>query len=271
MFRFQALTLFLCIILSSKIQGFQLKRPLSSKIAVSSVASTDVFHRSCSCSYGARSAKPCEMTMSATTTTTTTNKACAQSRFCCSLGSLTCMTLINHPATWIVATILGGNIGTPFVAQAKKAWYDRIPLPDWTPPNFVFAPVWITLYSSMGYAAFRVYQLKGLSSLPMKLALIHYLLNTSWAPIFFGMKRLRLGHVLNILLIATLLPIIPLFYQVDPLSGILLLPYMTWLFVATALSSAICALNPTVQGYNNAMLEADIYKLQKEAAKYAGL
>jgi len=191
------------------------------------------------------------------------------------LLSSTRLCLSSKPITWVIATIVGGTIGTPFVSSAKKSWYDRIPKPDWTPPNWIFAPVWVTLYSFMGYAASQVASTATATtttcSLPLALYGVHYLLNISWAPIFFGMKRLRLGHILNIILISTLLPVIPLFYLLDKLAGILLLPYMAWLFVATALSDGICALNPTKKGYNNAMLEADIYKLQLAAANNVGI
>jgi hypothetical protein len=57
----------------------------------------------------------------------------------------------------------------------------------------------------------------------------------------------------------------------DRLSSILLFPYLLWLIVAAALSNGICKLNPTTKGYNNAMLQADIYDYQQKAAKYIGL
>lgn len=123
----------------------------------------------------------------------------------------------------------------------------------------------------MGYAAFKVYQSTGLSSLPMKLALCHYALNLLWAPVFFGMQKLRLGHAMNLILLSSLLAIIPLFYRVHALSGVLLLPYLLWLMIATKLSETVCRLNPTAKGYNNAMLEASLCKLQKEAAEKVGL
>lgn len=183
------------------------------------------------------------------------------------------------PATYILATILGGNLGTPLVIAATKSWYDRIPKPKWTPPNFVFAPVWLSLYTLIGLVSFRMTYLLPrrtcITQLHHRLTVtlfgIHYVLNIIWAPIFFGGKRLRLGHVLNILLIATLLPVLYGFYQIDHLSALLLLPYLIWLVVAAALSDGICKLNPTTKGYNNAMLEADIYNYQQKAAKYIGL
>jgi tryptophan-rich sensory protein len=182
------------------------------------------------------------------------------------------------PAIYILATILGGNLGTPFVIAAKKSWYDRIPKPKWTPPSFVFAPVWITLYTLIGLASYRMTYLLPQSTsitqlhrLTVSLYGIHYLLNVLWAPMFFGGKCLRLGHVLNVLLISTLLPVLYGFYKMDQLSAILLFPYLLWLIVAAALSDGICKLNPTTKGYNNAMLQADIYDYQQKAAKYIGL
>lgn len=180
------------------------------------------------------------------------------------------------PAAYVFGTILGGNVGTPFVVAATKSWYDRIAKPKWTPPNSIFAPVWITLYTLLGLAVYRITSLKPtphqqLRRLSLVLYGVHYLINIIWAPIFFGWKRLRLGHVLNVLLLTTLAPVIYGFYRLDKLSAYLLIPYMVWLLVATALSNGICKLNPTIKGYNNAMLEADIYKYQQKAAKYAGL
>jgi tryptophan-rich sensory protein len=108
------------------------------------------------------------------------------------------------------------------------------------------------------------------------LSLIHYAMNLSWAPLFFGRKRLRAGHVLNVMLVATLLPIMWVYFSLDVKSGILLLPYLVWLLLATRLSSAVCKLNPTEvtqhgEWYNNAKLQDQIWKLRKQAAKNIGL
>mmetsp|Transcript_9878 Transcript_9878/g.13921 ORF Transcript_9878/g.13921 Transcript_9878/m.13921 type:complete len:246 (+) Transcript_9878:82-819(+) len=183
------------------------------------------------------------------------------------------MSLANKSVTWALLAVIGGTTGTPIVIRATrgKGWYRRINLPSWTPPDSIFGPVWTTLYSCMGYAAFKVYQLKGISSPTLKLAFLHYFLNLVWAPVFFGMQRLRAAHAINFFLLPSLLVIIPNFYRINPLSGLLLLPYLFWLSFATKLNETICRLNPTEKGYNNAMLEADISKLQDEAAKRVGL
>mmetsp|Transcript_45711 Transcript_45711/g.49353 ORF Transcript_45711/g.49353 Transcript_45711/m.49353 type:complete len:149 (+) Transcript_45711:971-1417(+) len=101
---------------------------------------------------------------------------------------------------------------------------------------------------------------------------LHFGLNVAWVPIFFGLQRLRLGLIVSCILVATLLVIIPLFYLIDPLAAYLLIPYGIWLSFATfALNVAVCRLNPTENGYNNAMFQAQLKKLQDTAATYAGV
>ena len=185
---------------------------------------------------------------------------------------LPALDLTSSPVAWAVGHAVGGALGAPVVSRAKK-WYKKIDLPPWTPPDFLFGPVWTLLYSAMGVAAARVFKrTQTLSSTPMVLWMIHFLaLNLPWAPVFFGMKRLRMGMIMNSLMMVSLLIIIPLFYQNNPLSGLLLLPYLVWLTFATALNSAICRRNPTKGGYNEAMFQARLIELQKEASDYAGL
>lgn len=175
------------------------------------------------------------------------------------------------PVVWsAIGHVLGGTIGVPVVANGIKTWYKKVDLPPWTPPDRIFAPTWTLLYALMGMAAGRVYQKVG-NTLPLFLWACHYLLNLSWAPVFFGRKRLRLGLFMNFALLSSLGVIIPRFYQIDPLSAKLLLPYSVWLTFATALNWSICSRNPTEGGYNNAMFQSDLDKLQQQAAEYAGV
>lgn len=187
-----------------------------------------------------------------------------------------------------IGHILGGCTGTPTVVKATKSWYKRIPLPSWTPPNFVFAPVWTLLYGLMGVSVSRIVN-AGVSSNTNALNLwkLHYILNLIWAPLFFGFQYLRVGLVINFGLVTTLLAVLKLFHAIDPVAAYLQIPYLLWLLYATKLNQAICKLNPAKEGlnnarlqadlcfdgegYNDAMLEYDIAELQAAAAKYAGL
>ena len=169
---------------------------------------------------------------------------------------------------WVGACVVGGVTGTPAVIRATTTWYRRIPLPDWTPPDRVFAPVWTTLYGLMGFAGSRVAGVLGMTSPPILHFCAHYVANVAWAPIFFGAQALRPALFLNFGLIASLAVLIKQYYAVSGVAALCLLPYMVWLLFATALNAEICKLNPS-NGYNNAKWQADLARLQKAAADRA--
>ena len=177
---------------------------------------------------------------------------------------------------WVVAHVIMGASGAPIVVQATRSggWYRRIDLPLWTPPDNVFAPVWTTLYALMGVAMSQIFQLppSAIRTLALSLWAVHMVLNLAWAPVFFGIQRLRMGLMLNVGLLATLGGVIlPAFYHLNPPSAYLLLPYTFWLSFATCLNAAICRRNPTRGGYNDAKFQVQLAALQRKAQTYAGL
>jgi len=205
-------------------------------------------------------------------------------------------TRLNFAVPSAVWWILGHNIlpfcGVPFVVNGTRngGWYSKIDKPSWTPPDRSFAPVWTFLYTLMGLAVSRISSVSSRASLlssgtatttttitnnPTFLLLlwgIHFGLNVAWVPTFFGLQRFRLSLIVSCVMVATLVCIIPLFYMIDPIAAYLLLPYGVWLSFATlALNVAMCRLNPTKNGYNNGMFEAQLKKLQENAATYAGV
>ena len=169
---------------------------------------------------------------------------------------------------WMSACVVGGVTGTPAVIKATSTWYRRIPLPDWTPPDRVFAPVWTTLYGLMGFAGSRVAGALGMGSPPILHFIAHYAANVAWAPIFFGAQALRPALFLNFGLIASCGVLIKQYAAVSGAAALCLVPYMAWLLFATALNAEICKLNPS-NGYNNAKWQADLARLQKAAADRA--
>lgn len=175
----------------------------------------------------------------------------------------------------VLAHVVSGGLGTPLVIKATKSWYKDISLPKFTPPNWLFGPVWTTLYAVMGISVSRI--LKVLSSTTNNPythpALLwwygHFFLNLIWSPVFFGRQQLRAGAAINVALTGSLGMVMRQFYQLKPLSCYLLVPYMLWLLYATLLNVAICRLNPGT--YNNARFHADLARLQAKAAQYAGV
>lgn len=141
----------------------------------------------------------------------------------------------------------------------------------------------------MGVSISRIVKVTGatspLSNIATKLWTLHYALNLIWAPVFFGFQYLRLGFIINILLVGSLGVILNVYQKIDPVAAYLQIPYMLWLIFATFLNLDICRLNPVVDGvneaklqaklcasgdgYNDAMLQFDVKKLQAAASKYA--
>ncbi|KAL3942003.1 MAG: hypothetical protein SGARI_000411, partial [Bacillariaceae sp.] len=103
----------------------------------------------------------------------------------------------------------------------------------------------------------------------LALWVVHFALNVSWAPTFFALKRFRPALVISSLMVLTLLAVMPLFYSVNPTAGLILLPYLAWITFATVLNNELCKRNPTVNGYNNGMFQAQLQKQQQDAATYA--
>ena len=176
------------------------------------------------------------------------------------------------PVCWATATSIGGCLGVPFVTSATRSggWYTKITLPPFTPPDWLFGPVWTLLYASMGVAAQRVFA-RNPTSPALKIAAFHYLVNLSWSPFFFGTANLRPAHSLNFVMLGTLFFVGPNFYAIDRVAGLLLLPYLVWLSFATVLNAAICRLNPTKKGYNEAKFQRGLIILQEKARRSVGL
>jgi benzodiazapine receptor len=216
----------------------------------------------------------------ATTRSSTRLNAAAAATVVLPSVSLSFLSAIPSALWWILGHNILANAGVPFVLNGSKdgGWYSKIDLPSWIPNKKLFGPVWTFLYTLMGLAVSRICSsttaLTTTSIITKNNILLfwafHFSLNIAWAPIFFGLQRFRLGLIVNYVLVATLGMIVPLFYTIDKISALLLLPYAIWLSFATYLNVAICKLNPTDKdGYNDAKFQAQLQRLQKNAATYA--
>jgi tryptophan-rich sensory protein len=143
---------------------------------------------------------------------------------------------------WILAALAAGWIGSLFM---PGAWYESLAKPDWTPPGFIFAPVWTVLYILMGIAAWLVWQRDGFgaSRLALSFFIGQLVLNALWSFLFFGAQRPDLAYLEIVVLWVTILITTILFWREKPLAGILLLPYLLWVSFASFLNLAIWQLN----------------------------
>ena len=122
-------------------------------------------------------------------------------------------------------------------------WYDRMAKPSWTPPNWLFPVAWTTLYLLIAGAAARVALLPD-NALPMAFWALQIALNTLWTPVFFGLRRMRAGLVVLILLWFAVAATLVTLWQVDWVAGAMFIPYLVWVSVAGALNLAVVRLNP---------------------------
>jgi tryptophan-rich sensory protein len=146
----------------------------------------------------------------------------------------------------IIACQGAGIIGSVFTTPAIPTWYASLEKPIFTPPSWLFAPAWITLYLLMGIAAFLVWRL-GVHRRDVKIALVVFLvqlvLNTLWSVAFFGMQSPLYGMVVIALLWMAILATIVLFARLSKAAAWLLVPYILWVSFAAALNVSIWLLN----------------------------
>jgi len=139
-----------------------------------------------------------------------------------------------------------GLIGSVFTIANIPTWYAALEKPFFTPPNWVFAPAWTTLFLLMGIALFIVWN-KGLNTKASKIAVsifaVQLVLNILWSALFFGLQSPFLGFIEIILLwIAILLTIIA-FARVSKSAALLLIPYILWVSFASLLNYSVWILN----------------------------
>ena len=146
----------------------------------------------------------------------------------------------------IVACLAAGAIGSIFTRSAVTTWYATLGKPAFSPPNWLFAPVWTLLYILMGIAAFLVWR-KGLGNRQVRSALIVFLiqliLNTLWSVVFFGLESPLFGLVVISVLWVVILVTVIQFFKISRAASILLWPYLLWVTFAAVLNSSIWLLN----------------------------
>jgi len=135
-------------------------------------------------------------------------------------------------------SVLGGRA----VAPALAIWYPGLVKPSWTPPSWVFGPVWTLLYPLVAVAGWLVWR-EGRSRVGTLLFLLQLSLNAAWPWIFFGERRIDLALLCVALLWLAILGTIRAFWRVSRGAAVLLLPYLGWVGFATALNAAIWFLN----------------------------
>ncbi|MFH1306111.1 MAG: TspO/MBR family protein [Candidatus Micrarchaeota archaeon] len=141
---------------------------------------------------------------------------------------------------------LAGIIGSIFSAAAIPEWYFYLVKPAFTPPNWLFAPVWIVLYTLMGIATYLVYE-KGVKKKKVKQTLKIFggqlVLNALWSVLFFGLRNPFYALICILILWLAIMWTMFRFYEVDRKAGYMLIPYIWWVSFASYLNFEIWMLN----------------------------
>jgi len=144
---------------------------------------------------------------------------------------------------FLLATLGVGALSSLFTTSQIPTWYAGLNHPSIAPPNWVFAPVWTTLYIVMAFAAWRVWKVAGLRSSAMAAFAIQLALNFAWSAIFFGLHDIAGALAEIVVLDLAILTTVILFSQHDWRAGLLMLPYLAWVLFATFLTYAFWGLN----------------------------
>lgn len=145
----------------------------------------------------------------------------------------------------IIFCQLVGLVGSIFTFPSIGTWYRFLNKPLFNPPNWIFGPVWATLYLLMGISLYLIWQSKSKkkSNKYLFIFYIQLFLNFLWSIIFFGLHNPLLAFIeILFLWLAIILTMIG-FYKVSKPAGILLIPYILWVSFASILNLAIYILN----------------------------
>ncbi|EHQ34990.1 TspO/MBR family protein [Methanoplanus limicola] len=148
----------------------------------------------------------------------------------------------------VILSYLAGFIGSLFTETGTGSWYQTVLVKPWfTPPGIVFPVVWNILYLLMGISLYlllsgnladrRVRILTGVFG-------IQLVLNALWSILFFGLKSPVSGLICIIILWSAILYLIVYSWNFNRKVSYLLIPYIVWVTIATAINAAVVILNP---------------------------
>ena len=137
------------------------------------------------------------------------------------------------------ASLIGGLATINF----KEPWYSLLNKPVFNPPDWIFAPVWTTLYLMMTVAVWIFWHTKNKNINTIYIYFIHLIFNTTWSLVFFVFHNMILALIILIILIALIINLILRFKRVNMFSVYLMIPYLLWCCFALILNTSLVILN----------------------------
>ena len=146
---------------------------------------------------------------------------------------------------WLALVFVAAAIGAAASVDAAT-FYAQLVRPAWAPPASAFGPVWSVLYLLMAIAAWLVWRERGVGGVPAALTLFMAQLcaNALWSWLFFAWRNGAFAFAEVLVLLALIAATIVLFFRISRLAGALMLPYLAWVCLASALTWSVWQSNP---------------------------
>lgn len=146
----------------------------------------------------------------------------------------------------VIICQLAGVAGSVFTITTIPGWYVALIKPPFSPPNWLFGPVWLALYTLMGLALSLVW-VKGIGDKKVKQAVVLFgvqlFLNVLWSILFFGLNYTFLAFLEILLMLGFIALTTRRFYRIERKAAYLMLPYLAWVSFASLLNFSIWFLN----------------------------
>ena len=141
--------------------------------------------------------------------------------------------------------IFGNGLGGYFTFISVENWYQTLNKPSFNPPDWIFGPVWTTLYILMGISVWLVWKTEPSKTRTIRIRIfcLQLFFNVFWTYLFFGIQRIDLGLIEIFFLIFLITTNIIYFLKTNKIAGYLLIPYLIWVLYASILNYNIWILN----------------------------
>ena len=140
-------------------------------------------------------------------------------------------------------TFSASFIGSIATITSKEPWYSSLNKSGLNPPDWVFAPVWTTLYLFMTIAIWSAWHKNYKDLNIIYIYLMHLFFNTTWSIVFFVFHNIFAALINLIIIIGFIIVLMIKYKKISNLSFILMIPYLLWCIYALTLNTSLYILN----------------------------
>ena len=149
------------------------------------------------------------------------------------------LTFLSFLAITFSASLIGGLATIKF----KEPWYSLLNKPTFNPPDWIFGPVWTSLYLMMTVAIWLYWHSNYSDRNTVYIYFIHLVFNATWSIVFFAFHNMILALLVLVVLIALIINLIIRYRRVTMMSSYLMIPYLLWCCFALILNTSLIILN----------------------------